>query len=149
MERPSGRLRIGDIIPLEFTDSCAEHCGTLSRRTNQLQGVSVPALRRAFLPVAVVLIFSHWVQPSAASPGDGGIQRLPVIEKQDIRFEALSVGGKPFQKRVLALAQDNYGFLWLGTDDGLYRYDGYSLRQYSHDPGKPTQSERKHGNADL
>ena len=85
----------------------------------------------------MVLIFSNWVQPSPASPGDGGIQRLPVIEKQDIRFDALSVGGKPFQKRVFALAQDNYGFLWLGTDDGMYRYDGYSLRQYSHDPGNP------------
>jgi ligand-binding sensor domain-containing protein len=75
------------------------------------------------------------VQPFAASPGDAGIQRLPAIEKQDIRFEALSVGGKPFQKRVLSLAQDNYGFLWIGTDDGLYRYDGYSLRHYGHEPG--------------
>src|SRR4051794_20596195 len=75
--------------------------------------------------------------PATALRADGGIQRLPVFEKQDIRFEAPLVGGKPFQKRVFALAQDNYGFLWLGTDDGLYRYDGYSLRQYSHDPGNP------------
>ena len=75
--------------------------------------------------------------PLTALPADGGIRRLPVIDKQDIRFDGLSVGGKPFQKRVFALAQDNYGFLWLGTDDGLYRYDGYSLRQYSHDPGNP------------
>jgi signal transduction histidine kinase/ligand-binding sensor domain-containing protein/CheY-like chemotaxis protein len=87
--------------------------------------------------LVAVVIFSNWVQPSAASPVDDGIQRLPVIEKQDIRFEALSVGGKPFQKRVFALAQDNYGFLWLGTDDGLYRYDGYNLRHYSHEPGNP------------
>jgi signal transduction histidine kinase len=112
-------------------------CSTLARRSIEVQGVSVPALRRARLPVAVVLIFSNWVQPSAASPSGGEIQRLPVIEKQDIRFEALSVGGKPFQKRVFALAQDNYGFLWLGTDDGLYRYDGYNLRHYSHEPGNP------------
>ena len=114
-----------------------EHCGTLARRTNELLGASVPAVRRALLPVAVVLIFSNWVQPTAASPADGGIQRLPVIEKQDIRLDALSVGGKPFQKRVLALAQDNYGFIWIGTDDGLDRYDGYGLRHYGHDPGDP------------
>ena len=91
-----------------------EHCGTIRPRTNKFQGISVPALRMAFLPVAVVLIFSNLVQLSAASAGDGEIQRLPVIEKQDIHFEALSVGGKPFQKRVPALAQDNYGFIWLG-----------------------------------
>ena len=42
-----------------------------------------------------------------------------------------------FRRRVFALAQDNYGFLWLGTDDGLYRYDGYSLRNYRNDPGNP------------
>jgi len=113
---------------MEFTDSLRQHCGTLPRRTYELKGIAVPILRRFYLPVAVVLTFSNCVQPSAASPGDGGIQRLPVIEKQDIRFDALSVGGKPFQKRVFALAQDNYGFLWLGTDDGMYRYDGYSQR---------------------
>jgi signal transduction histidine kinase/ligand-binding sensor domain-containing protein/DNA-binding response OmpR family regulator len=85
----------------------------------------------------MVIIFSNWVQPSTASPADAGIRKLAVIEKQDIRFDVLSVGGKPFQQRVFALAQDNYGFLWIGTDDGLYRYDGYSLRHYSHDPGNP------------
>ena len=56
------------------------------------------------------------------------------MDKQDIRFDRLSVGGEPFNKRVLAIAQDNHGFVWLGTDDGLYRYDGYSLRAYRHDP---------------
>jgi ligand-binding sensor domain-containing protein len=63
--------------------------------------------------------------------------KLPVVDKQDIRFNRLSVGGEPFNKRVLAIAQDNHGFVWLGTDDGLYRYDGYSLRAYQHDPNNP------------
>ncbi|MGE3376249.1 MAG: two-component regulator propeller domain-containing protein [Vicinamibacteria bacterium] len=33
-----------------------------------------------------------------------------------------------------ALAQDAAGFLWLGTQDGLVRYDGYDWRVYPPDP---------------
>src|SRR5262245_42854055 len=65
------------------------------------------------------------------------VVKLPVIDKQDIRFVRISAGGEPFKKRVLAVSQDNYGFMWLGTDDGLYRYDGYTLKPYRHDPNNP------------
>jgi signal transduction histidine kinase/ligand-binding sensor domain-containing protein/FixJ family two-component response regulator len=44
------------------------------------------------------------------------------------------VNGERFQKRVNGLAEDDYGFVWLGTNDGLYRYDGYTLKPYRHDP---------------
>jgi diguanylate cyclase (GGDEF)-like protein len=39
----------------------------------------------------------------------------------------LSAGG------IMAILQDRQGFLWLGTEDGLDRYDGYELRHYVHD----------------
>ena len=35
------------------------------------------------------------------------------------------------------MAQDQYGFLWFGTIDGLLRYDGYNLKSYKHDTGNP------------
>ena len=88
------------------------------------------------LVLAAAILFSICVQPAPASPLND-IHRLPVIDRQDIRFVRLSVGGRTFQKRVLAIAQDDYGFVWLGTDDGLYRYDGYSLKSYRHNPGDP------------
>lgn len=35
---------------------------------------------------------------------------------------------------VLALLQDRQGFLWVGTSDGLSRYDGYEFLSYHHHP---------------
>jgi ligand-binding sensor domain-containing protein len=38
------------------------------------------------------------------------------------------------QTRVTTTFIDSYGFLWLGTSDGLNRYDGYSFISYRHQP---------------
>lgn len=38
---------------------------------------------------------------------------------------------------VAALAQDADGFLWVGTQGGLARWDGYRFRNYLADPGDP------------
>lgn len=37
---------------------------------------------------------------------------------------------------ITALAQDSHGLLWIGTTDGLIRYDGYRFRRYANDPGR-------------
>lgn len=36
-----------------------------------------------------------------------------------------------------SFCQDSEGFLWLGTKEGLYKYDGYNLTQFFHDPNDP------------
>lgn len=38
---------------------------------------------------------------------------------------------------VIRIFQDSRGFLWLGTDAGLNRYDGYTFKQYQHDADNP------------
>ena len=38
---------------------------------------------------------------------------------------------------VYALVQDRQGFLWIGTVDGLDRFDGYDFVHYRHDPTDP------------
>jgi len=38
---------------------------------------------------------------------------------------------------VRAVAQDKYGFMWFGTQYGLYKYDGYKFTPYRHDPSDP------------
>jgi signal transduction histidine kinase/ligand-binding sensor domain-containing protein/DNA-binding response OmpR family regulator len=38
------------------------------------------------------------------------------------------------QNSVLAITQDQLGFMWFGTDDGLAKYDGYSFQVFRNDP---------------
>ena len=35
---------------------------------------------------------------------------------------------------IMGIAQDPKGFIWLATQNGLYRYDGYRFVSYYHDP---------------
>lgn len=37
--------------------------------------------------------------------------------------------------QVTSITQDNEGFIWFGTDDGLDRFDGYRIRRFNHIPG--------------
>jgi ligand-binding sensor domain-containing protein len=39
---------------------------------------------------------------------------------------------------VNSICQDSYGFLWIGTENGLNRFDGYNFKVYKHDPSDST-----------
>jgi ligand-binding sensor domain-containing protein len=41
-------------------------------------------------------------------------------------------------KRIFSIAQDRMGFLWVGTANGLNRYDGYTFRQFFPKKGDST-----------
>jgi len=45
--------------------------------------------------------------------------------RDQLLFETVSIKGINLTARVYTLVQDPYGFIWLGTDYGLMRYDGY------------------------
>ncbi len=38
---------------------------------------------------------------------------------------------------VLAITQDDLGFIWFATQNGLDKYDGYHFTVYTHDPDNP------------
>jgi len=38
---------------------------------------------------------------------------------------------------VVSMVQDDPGYFWFATDDGLNRYDGYNFIQFHHDPDDP------------
>jgi len=50
----------------------------------------------------------------------------------DVRFERLSIEEGLSQASVYAILQDRYGFVWLGTQDGLNRFDGQDITVFKH-----------------
>lgn len=40
--------------------------------------------------------------------------------------------------KVISVVQDSTGYLWIGTQEGLHRYDGHEMRLYQHDPEDST-----------
>lgn len=85
------------------------HCGILA---------SLALL--ASLPVCAQLV-SNPPSPSPAS----------------LRFGRLGVDNGVSHPTVWDVLQDRQGFLWLGTESSLQRYDGYELRDFQHDPRDP------------
>jgi len=50
-----------------------------------------------------------------------------------MRFENFGLDAGLSELAVNAIAQDSFGFLWVGTEDGLDRYDGYRFVHFTHD----------------
>lgn len=54
-----------------------------------------------------------------------------------MHFERLTIKDGLSQNSVFYSLRDSRGFMWLGTLDGLNRYDGYEFKAYKHDPNRP------------
>jgi ligand-binding sensor domain-containing protein/signal transduction histidine kinase len=57
---------------------------------------------------------------------------LPVASLS-VRFQHLTIEDGLPQNSINTILQDSMGFLWLGTEEGLVRYDGYSLKIFKHE----------------
>jgi len=55
----------------------------------------------------------------------------------DPYFETVGDADSIPDNNVTALAQDRTGFIWIGTPNGLIRYDGYRFTRYARDPRDP------------
>ena len=54
-----------------------------------------------------------------------------------VRMENLGVAEGLSQGFVTSIIQDAHGFIWIGTFDGLNRYDGYQVRRFTPKPFDP------------
>lgn len=55
-----------------------------------------------------------------------------IAQVQYSKFEYLTVNNGLSSNRIRCLFKDNKGYLWVGTDVGLDRFDSYNVKKYRH-----------------
>lgn len=60
------------------------------------------------------------------------------LSAKEIEPTYLSVSEGLASPTVNAVIQDSYGIIWIGTTNGLQKYDGYKFQTFKNLPGKPT-----------
>jgi signal transduction histidine kinase/ligand-binding sensor domain-containing protein/DNA-binding response OmpR family regulator len=63
------------------------------------------------------------------------IAERAVLNPDKLSFRHLTEEKGLTNSSVYCISQDKKGFIWIGTENGLYRYDGYSFRHYLNLPG--------------
>ena len=96
------------------------------------------------VPLLVPVCALAWARASDSadtssldSPVDTATIRLPVVDGKDIRFSRIASSQGLYQLRVSDIVQDDQGFIWFGTLNGLTRYDGYNFKVFKHDLERP------------
>ncbi len=59
------------------------------------------------------------------------------ISTPSFRIEIFDLPNGRLGNHVQAVAQDSFGFLWFGTQNGLHRWDGYQFKTYINDAKDP------------
>lgn len=59
---------------------------------------------------------------------------------QELAFRHYADYDGLWRNAIRALAQDRYGFIWIGADAGLKRFDGISMRSFQTSDDKSVQS---------
>lgn len=60
-----------------------------------------------------------------------------VIYSQQLRFKHITSEDGLSTNYVKTILQDDHGFMWFGTQDGLNKYDGYQVKAFKNDPTNP------------
>ncbi|MVM34277.1 hypothetical protein GO755_29875 [Spirosoma sp. HMF4905] len=62
------------------------------------------------------------------------------VRSGELQVDRLSAKNGLSHNSILCIWQDTDGFLWLGTKDGLNKYDGYAFTVYKPDPADPANT---------
>ncbi|KQS30658.1 hypothetical protein ASG33_09700 [Dyadobacter sp. Leaf189] len=63
---------------------------------------------------------------------------MVVAQSSDYQFSRYNAEKGLSHNQVNCFLKDSRGFVWVGTADGLNRFDGYSFRIFKHDPADST-----------
>ncbi len=75
-----------------------------------------------------------------------GVSSAGISQPLSGKFQSVGVGERP-RGAVCSLAQDSLGFIYLGTDCGLVRYDGIRSRTFHREEGNPRSLCNEHINS--
>ena len=64
--------------------------------------------------------------------------RVTHLPDEPLRFQRLLLPSGISDLTINAIVQDSQGYLWIGTRNGLNRYDGVTFRIFQHDPRDST-----------
>lgn len=73
--------------------------------------------------------------PPRVEPSD--VPQQTRFPPPNLRFERITRENGLSSNTVRCILQDSQGFVWIGTQDGLNRYDGYSFAIYRYDTEDP------------
>src|SRR6266508_299372 len=98
---------------------------------------------KRLIPISILTIFILFLSPlsngTAARSTETALNVDPNIAPGSIvQFEHLTIEDGLSQNAGLAIFQDSKGYLWIGSQDGLNRYDGFAFKIYKHDPEDPS-----------
>jgi signal transduction histidine kinase/ligand-binding sensor domain-containing protein len=91
-------------------------------------------MRFRLLLSLLILIPAWFLSRPVRADSNGGVNFYPGTV---IRFDQIRMEQGLSQNAILALLQDSRGYLWVGTQDGLNRYDGYGMTQFKANPNDP------------
>ncbi len=63
------------------------------------------------------------------------LSSMVFAQTRQVNFRHLTSSDGLSQNRIFDIAQDQDGFIWIGTEDGLNRYDGYNFETFKTIPG--------------
>ncbi len=87
------------------------------------------------MPHRMYLLFVPFLQVSLFALCNG--------QEHGLSFQRFTVDDGLSQGTITAIVQDHQGFMWIGTQDGLNRFDGVEFKTYRHssqDPGSISSS---------
>ncbi len=84
--------------------------------------ININSLRHSFKYSVLLLIFIM-------------LSSTTIAQKKPVKFNRLTSSDGLSQNRVSAIVQDHDGFIWIGTEDGLNKYDGYNFEIFKRNPG--------------
>ncbi|HTY41491.1 MAG TPA: diguanylate cyclase [Thermoanaerobaculia bacterium] len=103
--------------------------------------------RRLAVVAAVFLAVALQGVRASGEPSPAGAKAPPFLGRFTFRTYAQEEGLT--DTSVECVLQDHVGYLWAGTDDGLFRFDGRQFKRYSREQGLPrTRIYQIHQTAD-